>query len=178
MYDGYVSSWSTTQHARPRSARAFGRSGGTRGHTDDHAYNLLRSAGGFCGYHHAGLAAFHAVSFPPAGHRSSHVQLVQMPNRDSFVPAMPVWPPNPKNLVGFDARYRGPGFIPLASIILLASGERRKSRKAFAVSASFRHYLLNFPPRCWRSRLFSQGASMMSLSGIRCTCSFTCHGLV
>jgi hypothetical protein len=34
-----------------------------------------------------------------------------------------------------DARYRGPGFIPLASIILLASGERRKSRRAFAVSA-------------------------------------------
>src|SRR5439155_22168388 len=36
-----------------------------------------------------------------------------------------------------DARYRGPGFIPLASIILLASGERRKSRKTFAVSVSF-----------------------------------------
>src|SRR5260370_36411981 len=36
-----------------------------------------------------------------------------------------------------DARYCGAGFIPLASIILLASGERRKSRKAFAVSGSF-----------------------------------------
>jgi len=36
-----------------------------------------------------------------------------------------------------DARYRGPGFIPLASIILLASGERRKSRKTFAVPTSF-----------------------------------------
>jgi hypothetical protein len=31
---------------------------------------------------------------------------------------------------------RGPGFNPLASIILLASGERRKSRKIFAVSGS------------------------------------------
>jgi len=35
-----------------------------------------------------------------------------------------------------DARYRGPGFIPLASIILLASGERRKSRKTLAVDDS------------------------------------------
>jgi hypothetical protein len=34
-------------------------------------------------------------------------------------------------------RYRGPGFIPFASIILLASKERRKSRKTFAVSVSF-----------------------------------------
>ena len=37
---------------------------------------------------------------------------VQMPNRDNFVP-MPVWLPNPKKTLGFDARYRGPGFIPL-----------------------------------------------------------------
>src|SRR5215467_10776154 len=37
----------------------------------------------------------------------------------------------------YDARHSGPGFIPLASIIVLASGERRNSRKIFAVSGSF-----------------------------------------
>src|SRR5437773_12253065 len=41
-----------------------------------------------------------------------------------------------------------------------------------------RDYLLNFPPRCWRSRLFSQAFSMTSVFGIRRTCSFTVHGLV
>ena len=41
------------------------------------------------------------------------------------------------SLLGERKRYRGPGFIPLASIILRASGERRKSRKAFAVWISF-----------------------------------------
>src|SRR5690242_20292773 len=37
---------------------------------------------------------------------------------------------------------------------------------------------LNFPLRCWRSRLFSQGASKISPSVIRLTCSLTCHGFV
>jgi hypothetical protein len=101
---------------------------------------------------------------------------VQMSNRDNFVPAMPVWPPNPKNLVGFDTPLPRTRFHSLR--FDYSAGFGRAEERAFAVSASFRHYLLNFPPRCWRSRLFSQGASMMSLSGVRRTCSFTCHGLV
>src|SRR5262249_54688324 len=73
--DEYVSSWGTTEHARTRSARATRGSRWTCDDKDDHAHDLLHSPGGFRGHHHTGVAAFHAVSFPPARHRSRKVQL-------------------------------------------------------------------------------------------------------
>src|SRR5436309_15088696 len=40
-----------------------------------------------------------------------------------------------------------------------------------------RDYLLNFPPRYWRSRQFSPAFSLTPAVGIRRTCSFTVHAL-
>jgi len=70
----------------------------------------------------------HIVVFTPA--RADRV-------RRTLVTAVGELDDGGERVAWWNARYRGPGFIPLASIILLASGERRKSRKAFAVSVSF-----------------------------------------
>jgi len=70
--------------------------------------------------------------------------------------------------------------VTAASTLLFsdASITRGSIERAAGIALKWANYLLNFPRRCSRSRLFSQALSKMSLSGTRRTCSLTCHGLV